>query len=307
MGLIVNPAARRVKRRQLVRQAFWRAYVPDALVRVTRSLQDLDDAIITFRAMGVRAVAVLGGDGSVHHLVDALLRRYAESEAPIVLALAGGTMNGLVRTLGTDGTPETVLRGSLAMLTEGTPRVRIRHVLRIADAADGRVRYGFSFATGLAYRAFQEYYRDPDPGMADALRASLLPVTAALFGGPFYDGVRLEVHANGAPFLPEPPHTVIASVVDKPLLWFRPFGPPLGDVAAFHLGATSMRPREIAPRLWSLFRGLCRHPRVRIDRTREATVRGNCGYLIDGDLYPGDGGVNVRLSVGPRLRFLVPA
>lgn len=142
--------------------------------------------------------------------------------------------------------------------------------------------------------------------MVDAVRASLLPLKAALFGGPFYDGVRLDVRTEGAPWLPDPPHTLVASVLDNPLLWFEPFGSPLGDATAFHLGATSMRPREIAPRLWSLFRGRCRHPRLRIDRTRDATVRGDIGYLIDGDLYPGHGAVDVRLTVGPRLRFLVP-
>ena len=306
IGLIVNPAARTVKRRHLVRQPFWRAQLPDPLVRLTRSLTELDDAVLAFRALGVRAVAVLGGDGSLHHLVDALLRAYAGSDVPIVLSLAGGTMNGLARALGTEGAPEAVLRTALAVLMSDAPPVRIRHVLRVTDTTTGRARYGFSFATGLVYRAFQQYYRHPDPGMAAALRASLLPFTAALFGGPFYDGVRLELQADGAPFLSEPPHTVVASVVGEPLPWFRPFGPPLGDAAAFHLGATSMRPREIAPRLWSLFRGRCRHPRLRIGRPREATVRGNIGYLIDGELYPGDGGTNVRLSVGPRLRFLAP-
>lgn len=307
IGLIVNPAARAVKRRHLVRQPFWRAHVPDPLVRLTRNLEELDGAIVAFRERGVRAVAVLGGDGSVHHLVDTLLRRYAESEVPMVLALAGGTMNGLARALGTGGSPEAVLRAALVALAGAAPPVRLRHVLQVADARDGRVRYGFSFATGLAYRAYQQYYRNPEPGMADALRATLLPLTAVLFGGPFYDGVRLEVQADGAPFLPEPPHTLVASVVDNPLLWFKPFGARLGDAAAFHMGATSMRPREIAPRLWSLFRGRCRHPRLRIERTRDATVRGDIGYLIDGDLYPGDGRMDVRLTVGPRLQFLVPA
>ena len=308
LGLVVNPAARQVKRRHLRGTPFWRAYVPDQFVRLTRTLDDLDVAIGAFRDAGVRTVAVLGGDGSVHHLVDALLRRYTEADAPIVLALAGGTMNGLSRALGTGARPEAVLRAAVAALEEPAPPVRTRHVLRITDAYDGSVRYGFSFATGLVYRAFQAYYRNPEPGMLDALRASLLPLTAALFGGPFYDGVQLEVRVDGAPFLPEGPHTVVASVVDAPLLWFTPFGAPLGNAAAFHLGATSMRPREIAPRLWSLFRGRCRHPRVRIDRMREATVRGDVGYLVDGDLHPGQGSgsVDVRLTVGPRLRFLAP-
>jgi diacylglycerol kinase-like protein len=307
LGLIVNATARAVKRRHLGRRPFWLPYVPARLVRLTRSLEELDAAVAAFREEDVRVVAVLGGDGSLHHLVDAVLRCYAETEAPLVLALAGGTMNGLARALGTAGAPERVLRAALAHLAGDGPPVRAQHVLRVADALDGRFRHGFSFATGLVYRAFQEYYRASQPGIVDAVRASLLPLKAALVGSPlFYAGVQLDVRSGGAPWLPESPHTLVASVMDRPLLWFEPFGAPLSDAAAFHLAATSMRPREIVPRLWSIFRGRCRHPRLRIDRSRDATVRGNIGYLIDGDLYPGGGAVDVRLTVGPRLRFLVP-
>lgn len=307
LGLVVNPAARAVQRRHLGREPFWRGLVPDELVRLTGNLEELDGAIAAFRDAGVRAVAGLGGDGSTHHLVDAILRRYEEVDAPMVLALAGGTMNGLPRALGTGGAPEGVLRAAVAALAGSMPQVRMLHMLRVTDVRDGRTHYGFSFATGLVYRVYQQYYRNPEPGMVDAVAASLLPLKAALFGGSFYDGVRLDVRAEGAPWLPEPPHTLVASVVDQPLLWFRPFGSSLGNAAGFHLGATAMRPSEIAPRLWSIFRGRCRHPRLRIGNTRDVTVRGNVGYLIDGDLYPGDAAVDVRLTVGPRLRFLVPA
>ena len=306
LGLVVNLSARAVQRRHLGREPFWRAHVPDGLVRLTRSLEDLDAAVAAFREEGVRLVAVLGGDGSLHHLVDAVIRLYEEADAPVVLALAGGTMNGLPRALGTGGAPEGVLRAAVAALADEAPPVHARHMLRVADARDGSTRHGFSFATGLVYRVYQRYYRAPEPGIADAVLASLLPLKAALVGGSFYEGVHLDVRSDGAPWLPEPPHTLVASVVDNPLLWFEPFGTPLGDTAAFHLGATSMRPREIALRLWPIFRGRCRHPRLRVGRSRDTTVRGDIGYLIDGDLYPGGGAVDVRLTVGPRLRFLVP-
>lgn len=305
LGLIVNAGARRVKRRLADGDPFWLTCVPARRVRLTHSLAELDAAVRAFRDEGVGVVAVLGGDGSLHHLVDAVLRCYPPSEAPMLLALAGGTMNGLARALGTGAGPEGVLRAAVAALAGPAPPVRARQLLRVADARDGSCRYGFSFATGLIYRALEDYYRAREPGLIDAVRASLLPLKAALVGGSFYAGVCLDVRSEDAPWLPEPPHTLVASVMDRPLLWFEPFGAPLGEAAAFHLAATSMRPREIAPRLWSIFRGRCRHPRLRIDRSRDATVRGNVGYLIDGDLYPAGGAVDVRLTVGPRLRFLV--
>jgi hypothetical protein len=226
----------------------------------------------------------------------------------MLLLLPGGTVNGIARALGSCGPPQRLLRSVLAALADGTPAIRVRHVLRVADARDGRTRYGFSLAAGLPFRVAERYYyRASEPGLLDAVRSMIaLPLRAALFGGTRFDGLGLDVAAGAAPWLPEPPHTVLASVLDDPLPWLRPFGAPLGDVAAFHLGATSMRPREIAPRLWSIYRGRCRHPRLRTGPVAEATVRGPLGDLIDGDLYPGRDGVDVRLTVGPRLRFLVP-
>jgi hypothetical protein len=306
MGLIVNPSARGVKRRYLQREPFWQRLVPPEFVRVTGSLDELDQAIAGFREAGVRSVAVLGGDGSAHHLVDAVVRGYSEPDLPMLLVLAGGTMNGLPKALNTGGNPEHVLQAILAALAGGTPAVRARHVLRVTDGRDGRVRYGFSFANGVVYRVARRYYRSAEPGMLDMLRASLLPIKAALFGGRFDDHVKIDLHGDGEPWLPGELHTVVASVLENPLFWFTPFGVGLGDPAVVHLCATSMRAREMAPRLWSILRGRCEHPRLRVGHVREALVRGDTGYFLDGDLYPCDGVVDVRITVGPRVRFLIP-
>jgi hypothetical protein len=306
LGLVVNPEARGVRRRYLGGSPFWRDCLPDSRIRVTRTLSDLERAVVEFREAGVRVLASLGGDGTLHRLVEALLRHYDEANAPLILALAGGTMNGLARSLGSGARPEPVLRAAVAALKAGEALpVRGQYLLRITNATAGRTHHGFGFAAGLAFRAFQEYYRRPDPGVVDAIRASLLPLTSALGGGLLADGPRLEVTGDRVPWLPEPVHTVVASVTDNPFLWFRPFGAPLGDAAAFHLAGTAMRPRELAPRLWSIFRGRCRHPRLRVGQVREASVRGETGFVIDGDLYGAGGVVELALAIGPRLRFLI--
>ena len=305
LGLVVNTAARSVRRRYLAADPFWRTHLSGAAVRETRSLGELENVIAEFRAAGVRAVACLGGDGTLHHLVGALLRQYDEHSAPIVLSLAGGTMNGLPRALGTGGAPEPVLRAAIAALASGTPPVRVRHLLQITDTINGVSSYGFGFATGLVVRAFEHYYRSAEPGMFDAIRASLLPLKAALFGGPFYDKTGLDVEIDGAKWLADP-HTLVASVFDNPLLWFEPFGAAIGDGEAFHIAMLSMRPAEITPRLWSIFRGRCHHPGLRIGQGQEVNLHGDIGYLIDGELSTIRDRLDVRLSIGPRLRFLDP-
>jgi hypothetical protein len=195
------------------------------------------------------------------------------------------------------------LRAAVAALAIGMPALDERRLLQVT-VSGGANRLGFGFATGLVYRAFRSYYRRPQPGRADAIRASLLPLTG--IAGGFYDGVTFEVEADGAPWLAEPAHSLVASVVDRPVLWFQPFGPPLGEAAAFHLAATAMRPLELAPRLWSVFRGRCRHPRLRAGPVRDVIIRPAHGYVIDGELYPVDRGVDLRITLGPSLRFLIP-
>ena len=305
IGLIVNRTARMVKSRYLC-HPFWRALVPDHCVRVTGSLDELEQAAVYFQGMGVRVVAALGGDGTLHHLVDTLLCHYEAHDAPLVLGLAGGTMNGLPRAFGTGGHPARVLQSVIAALAEERSLpFQTRHVLRITDTNRDCSLHGFGFAAGLVFRAYQEYYRNPEPGLADALRASLLPVWAAVLGGPFCDPVCLEVRAEGEAWYPGSIQTVVASVTDKPFLWLRPFGPPLGGAPAFHFAATSMRPREIAPRLWSILRGRCSHPHLRVDRVSKASVRGQNGYLVDGDLYSAEGTFDLSLTAGPPIRFVV--
>jgi hypothetical protein len=235
-----------------------------------------------------------------------VLRQYHDREAPMMLALAGGTMNGVARALGSGGAPAHVLGATIAALTRGTPSFDARPVLSVRHPQDGSCRHGFSFAAGLVYRVLEDYYRRAEPGVLDAVRASLLPLRAAVTNRAFYRGVELDVCTGGVPWLPESPHTLLASVLDQPLLWFRPFGLPLAGAPAFHLAATSMRPGEIAPRLWAVFRGRCRHPRLRSGQVREVAVSGPSGFVIDGDLHPAER-FDVRITLGPAIRFLRPA
>jgi hypothetical protein len=295
-----------VRRRYLPRNRFWTGLLPDSCVRVTRSLDELQAAVADFERLGIPVVAGLGGDGSQHHLADALIRHHLRGPVPTLLALPGGTMNGIARGLGNAGPSERLLTSAIAALTRGDPAFRERGLLKVEQVADGRIRHGFSFASGLVYRALEEYYRRPEPGLLDALRASALPLWAALAGGRFYADPRMQLRTDSGASLSEPPHSILASVLHNPLLWFRPFGTVPQPANAFLLAATSLRPRQIAPKLWSLFRGRCRHPRLWIGPCREARVRSETGYLIDGELYRDGRGAEVRITVGPQLRFLVP-
>jgi diacylglycerol kinase family enzyme len=303
-ALIVNARARGTRRGRWSADSWRGAGLPDERVRVTRDLSELAAAVTEFRAAGAEVIAAVGGDGTLHHLVNLLLASDA-SRAPAVLPLAGGTMNGLARAFGGGGPPARVLRSAMIAWSAGRRRITERRVLQVTNEGEATSRLGFGFAAGLVYRALEFYARRPDPGLIDAVRASLLPLTG--LGRGFYDCQPIEVEADGNPWLPEPAHSVAASVVDRPLLWFEPFGGPLRDGVTFHLAATSMRPRELVPRLWSVFRGHCRHPRLRTGPARDVSLRAASGYVLDGELFSGAPPADLRIRLGPVLRLAASA
>jgi hypothetical protein len=303
-ALLVNAQARGARRGRWSPEAWRRAGLPDERIRVTRHLGELAPAVTGLRAEGVEVIAALGGDGTLHHLVNVLLADEG-TPAPAVLPLAGGTMNGLARALGGGGPPPRVLRRTITAWSVGRRRITERRVLQVAaPGAESTTRLGFGFAAGLVYRALSDYARRPDPGLVDAVRASLLPLTG-LRGG-FYDWPPMEIEADGVPWLPEPAHSAAASIVPRPLLWFEPFGGPLRDRDTFHFAATAMAPRELVPRLWSVFRGRCRHPRLRTGSARDVTLRAVRGYVLDGELLPCAPPADLRIRLGPVLRLAAP-
>ncbi|HEU5041037.1 MAG TPA: diacylglycerol kinase family protein, partial [Gemmatimonadales bacterium] len=168
-------------RRRWAASPFWRGRLTDRQVRLTRDIDELHAALAGFRAAGMGVVAALGGDGTLHHVVNALFREGDPADAPAVLPLAGGTMNGLAHAFGTAGPPARTLDAAIAALDHPEPPLRTCRLLRVT-AEPLPTRLGFGFAAGLVFRAFESYYRRPDPGLADAIRASLLPLGVLLRG-----------------------------------------------------------------------------------------------------------------------------
>lgn len=298
----MNANARRVRRHYLPRDRFWQRLLPDASVRVTRNLVELRAALSSFEAQGVDIVACLGGDGTLNCVVSAILQRWDGRNAPAVLPLAGGTLNGLARAYATAGAPARTLAAALDAASTGQLRVRPWRVVSVRAASARDPLFGFTFAAGLPARAAKLYYRRADPGKLDLFRVSALPLTASIFGGSFYAPTELEVTLDGTRPLAAP-HTFVAGVVENPFQWFRPFGPTPNDGSGFYFAAASLRPRDIAPHLWSIYRGRCIHPEVYVGTGKEAEIRCGEGFVMDGELVSLDELVKLRLTLGPAIRI----
>lgn len=143
-------------------------------IQTTRSLGELDNALDDFARRGVNVIAVAGGDGTLHHSLNALARSYEETsdEASLrpwpgsLLVLRGGTLNIVARSLGESASlaPDVALTrllarmkttgtrklGELSTLTKRVPVLRVHH-----DRLGARL--GFLFGSEMVKNALEMY------------------------------------------------------------------------------------------------------------------------------------------------------
>ena len=168
LAVIANPRARRLQR------SGWRAALAGLVGATqyaeTRDLASLHRAIAHQVAEnGANVLAIAGGDGSLHHAVNALWQLAQETEDktgvappwPRVLILNGGTLNIVGRSVAIHGPPEQTLRQFLGRCGGGPlSRVAVRPVPMLQVRWQGEAsRLGFVFGSALAYHALELYSR----------------------------------------------------------------------------------------------------------------------------------------------------
>jgi hypothetical protein len=144
--------------------------------RATPDLAALDNTLDEFASRGVNVIAIAGGDGTLHHGLNALARSAAPEHAapsdPLrpwpgsLLVLRGGTLNIVARSLGESASlsPDLALGrllaraasstnpklGELATITKRVPVLSIRHE-RLQQ------RLGFLFGSEMVKNALEMY------------------------------------------------------------------------------------------------------------------------------------------------------
>jgi diacylglycerol kinase family enzyme len=275
-------------------------------VLAAQSLARLDEMTAGLAALPPTAIAVHGGDGTLHKTLSSLLRAFAGKPAalPTIAILPGGTMNVVASSLGLLGRPESILGQLILAARAGTPlRTISRRCLKVDDA------YGFVFGNGLMANFLEEYYAAEEYGSRRALRILAHTFTSGLIGGAYarkifrpFEGT---VVVDGQPLPWHRLTGVGAATVREVGLGFKlnhradeeldRFG-----VLAIHGSAVGLsldlapvhRGQGISPK--RAYSGLGRSMRV------EATT-GDCAYTVDGDLYRSRGAISVDL--GPTINF----
>ncbi len=308
-GLIINPRAWKVKKRNLQETEWWRGIIPEENVWITHDLDVLDRALVEARDKGVDHLAIVGGDGTLQVTLTHLVGLW-QTKPPVILPLPGGTMNALCVNLGIKGTPEQVLQNGMKSLDRGQSTIAGKYLIHLNEN-DEVDRYGFTFANGVIFRAFGDYYRAAEPGIKDAVRVTIAGLASGFLPSTSERNrlrtVQARVAHKDQVLADGSVRVVSASTLDNPVLWFKPFPMELNGRPSFHCVVNRMDAKDLLLNAWPLMRGKKTHPRHYVDQLDELEIEMDQGYILDGEVYDLSGKNTIKITTGPAFSFLVPA
>lgn len=305
IGVVVNPRASGNRGRRDTAARLAAVVGGDGEVVETENLDALEATLRRFYQRGFDVIAVSGGDGSLCHAVSRAVEIWGEDHLPPFVALRGGTINNVSRTIGGPVRPEAFLgkvmssyRSRRAFLTMDRPLLRV----------NGSI-YGSIIGAGLITHFLEEYYEGSDPG---PLSAAVLLVRCGiswLGGGKFIKRIVPTLRARAVcdnDALPFEEFTLIlASSVRHIGLGVQPFYLSARKQGYFHVLAGNPTPGQLLRRLPRFRRGFPAGLDTLYDnlaRCFRVEFAEPQSFTVDGELFP-----SVRvltIEAGPAVRFV---
>lgn len=280
----------------------------DVTHRVTREAAELPAALEELLASEPAALAVNGGDGTLHAALTEMLRSDPARALPPLLALPGGTTNMSARDLGGGGALVPALRTFLALRDRPLTAwpVERRSVLLVRDASGAR-HAGLFFGIGTIVRGAEYWQRQL------TRRAGEWGAGVALARGawgivrrqpPFADTTRICMRIDDGSPAEIDVLFLLTTVMRRLFLGLTPFwGPGEGALSCTWLDAA---PRRLLRRLPAVLRG--REAELAVadgyngHRPGRLHLAFDDAWLLDGELMPASG--PLELSASPPLAFL---
>ena len=305
--VVLNPHSRANRRDPEMAERLASALGGSGKVIAAESLERLAFLVGALAEDPPSAIAIHGGDGTLHKSLSALFRAWRGRPLPPIAVLRGGTMNVVATSLGLVGRPEDVVAELAIAAREGRPLPTIeRRCLQVGDT------HGFVFGNGLMANFLEEYYSKEAYGPGRAVWLLFRTFGSAVVGGAYsakvfrrFEG---EVLVDGSP-LPWPALTGVgAATVREVGLGFKLNHRADDDPERFGVLAIHSTALKLALDLSAVHRGKgispqrafsCVATRMRIDPRGKESV-----YTIDGDLYRTREPLDI--SVGPSVRFYKP-
>jgi diacylglycerol kinase family enzyme len=257
IGVVINPHARanrngtgeREERMRDILGAFgW--------VRVTPTLDDVDEVAREFHDRRVDVLAICGGDGSDHCTLTSFYRHYGSDALPLLLPLRAGTINYVAdATRGRRGTPEQVLARVVRDYRRGSTHVTTeRDLLRVNGS-----EIGFLLSFGTAVNYLRAYYALDRQGPWAAAKLLGRLMVSALAGTHIsravFQAVEADIDCDGEP-LPFRLFTFFfAGTIEQIALGFQPTYLATRKRGYFHVLGGPIPARRLIRRAVRIYRG----------------------------------------------------
>jgi diacylglycerol kinase family enzyme len=301
IGVIVNPNAKKVRKGKVSIEAFTRMKSERIDVRVTPTLEAIEDVLRDFKKAGVTYIGITGGDGSLHHVIMRMISVYRPDPIPAVVILKGGTMDNVAKSIGLRGKGDGILQRLLKALDRGKPvRICTRDLMKIDD------RYCFLFGIGFVANFLNEVYQY-EKGIISNARVVLKAVRDA-FGKPeegnLYRGIEATVHADAARVPYRKITAILAGTVENISRGITPLKQANTKERAFQALIAGFSGLQILARIYFLLGVRVTHPLMVNGLFSEMTIESDEGFdfTMDGDMYHCEG--SMRIDMGPQIRLV---
>jgi hypothetical protein len=283
----------------------------------TASAQAVPDALAELAREDVELLVVNGGDGTLQHVLTAMLGDGAfDGRKPLVAPLRGGRTNMTALDLGASRDPVRGMARLIRAVRDGSieERATLRSVLRVEYGRRFEAAYGMFFGAGTIYRAIELVHRVFPQGRAQGVFGATLTTAALLARAGFgraTDGVlapdKLQVALDGGTVRGGEFTLAIATTLGRLFAGLRPFwgqGPGNVRFTSLTTGAEGLGravPGILAgrpPRLATEERGFT---------SRNADVADlamHCGFTVDGELVGPEPDRFVRIRADDRISFV---
>jgi diacylglycerol kinase (ATP) len=307
LALFLNPRSRANKRDPALATRLGEIVKAEGRVLAPASLEDLGAEAKALVRSPPSAIAVHGGDGTLHQVLTALVRAWDGRPLPPLALLGGGTMNVVAASLGIRTSAPAYLQSLVAATRAGRPPATVRRrCLQVGD------RFGFVFGNGFVANFLSEYYAARRPGPVRVVWLLTRLFFSVLLRGPFARRVvtrfRGRVMVDGATLPYASLSALSAATVREVGMGFKlnhraDDDPERFAVLAIHAGPLALFPDVIAVRTG---RG------VSPSRAYSAVASSldiepadpETAYTIDGDMYRTAG--PLRIAVGPAVDIVDP-
>ncbi len=274
----------------------------------------VEEAVAILAGHESEVLAVCGGDGTLQHVLTALLSTPTPARLPLIAPLKGGRTNAGALDIGSHPNPLSALSRLMQAVRQGKLRQSVveRPVLRVELGPDEAVQYGFFFGVGVIYRTTElkhrllpdRYFQGPLTSGAIIGLVALRTLLGSSRGVLVRDRMDIQLDSRS---LGSRPFLLAFATTLNSLMRLRPFWGQ--EEAPIHCTAIA----EGAPRrLLAPFRIVQGRPPQSdgplagyvSHNLYQLQVRLDCGIVIDGELFAPKEGRVVRVEVDRRLQFV---